>query len=102
MLKEGNTIESLEAAVTDMHIAAYESMTHVRGMARCALLAMETPGVSIECIAGVLEAIISSVDIAKNSVDYVAGEAGVNTLDPHWLRRIDAREKERELARGAA
>lgn len=56
----------------------------------------------MECIAGVLEAIISSVDIAKNSVDYVAGEAGVNTLDPHWLRRIDAREKERELARGAA
>lgn len=102
MLKEGNTIASLEDAIVELHTCASESMTRVHGMARCALLAMESPHVSLECIAEVLQAIICDIDIASNSVDCIADDAGVNTIDQSWLRRIDARHEERALARGAA
>lgn len=92
MLKEGNTIKSLETAVADLHTCASESLLRIHGMARCALLALETTqGVrSTECIAEVLAAIVNEVDIVSNSVDGIAGDVGVDTIDPAWRRRLQA------------
>lgn len=93
MLKEGNTIDSLETAVSDLYTCASESLDRIHGMAQCALIALESPnGVSsTECIAEVLAAIVNDASMARDTIDGIAGDAGIDTLDdPAWQRRMQA------------
>lgn len=93
MLMKGNTIDSLETAVADLHTCTSESLSRIHGMAKCALIAMESPsGVQcIESIAQVLMAIVNDAGMAIDTIDGIAGDAGIDTLDdPAWQRRMQA------------
>ena len=87
-----NTIESLEATVTDMHALACGSLARIRGMARCALLALESPNPAgrMESVAEVLQAIAFDAEMAHNDVEVEAEKAGVKTVDDAWMRRLQA------------
>lgn len=87
-----NTIKSLEATVTDMHALASGTLARIRGMARCALLALESPGMEgrMESIAEVLQAIELDAEMAHNDVGVEAERTGVKTLDDAWMRRLEA------------
>lgn len=94
-MDELKTIRSLEASVTDMHALASGSLSRIRGMARCALRALESPrgAADLMSIAEVLQAIAMDADMAHNDVSVEAGRCGVNTVDDAWMRRLQATPK---------
>ena len=92
-MAQKNTIDSLETAVSDLYTCASESLDRIHGMAQCALIALESPnGVSsTECLAEVLAAMVNDASMARDTIDGIAGDAGIDTLvDPAWQRRLQA------------
>jgi hypothetical protein len=75
-----------------MHALSSGALEGIRGMARCALLALESPrGVGdLQSIAEVLQAIVTNADQGHNDVDCVAEEAGVKVQDSAWMARLHA------------
>lgn len=94
-MTEAVTTQSLAAALTDMQALSSGALAHIRGMARCALRALETPSGArdLESIAEVLEAIAQEAEITHNNVGVEAERVGVETHNAAWMRRLEARPK---------
>lgn len=94
-MTNAKTIQSLEASVTDMHALASGALERIRGMARCALHALESPrGASdLESISQVLQAIAQDADMAHNDVGVEAERCGIKTIEDAWMRRLQAMPK---------
>jgi hypothetical protein len=88
-------IQSLEASLEDMHALASGSLARIRGMARCALRALESPrgAGDIESIAEVLQAIAQDAEMTHNDVSVEAERQGIKTIDDAWMRRLQAMPK---------
>lgn len=91
-MTDAKTIRSLEASLKDMHALASGSMERIRGMARCALHALESPrgARDLESIAEVLQAIALDAEIARDNVSAEAECQGIKIIDDAWVRRLQA------------
>ena len=86
------TTQALEASLTDMHALASGALSHICGVARCALRALETEGGArdLESIAQALSAIALEAEMAFDNVGVEAERRGIQTIDPAWQRRLNA------------
>ena len=84
--------EDLLNSLTDMYALSSGALERTRGIARCALRALETDaGVSdLEAIAGALLAIIVDVDSVHGCVSVEAEKHGIQTIEESWNRRLQA------------
>lgn len=94
-MTNAKTIQSLEASATDMHALASGSLARIRGMARCALRALESPRgtCDLESIAEVLQAIAQDADMVHNDVQVEAERCGIKVIDDAWMCRLQAMPK---------
>ncbi len=91
-MAEPTTVAPLEVALGEVHVLASGALARIRGMALCALRALETPGgvVDLESLAEVLQAIAADSCEARHEVDATAEAAGIKTVADAWIRRLDA------------
>jgi hypothetical protein len=101
-MTQENSIRSLETTIVDMHAMACGSLSRIRGMARCALFALESPSMAldIERLAEVLQAIAIDAEITHNDVCVEAEGAGTKATDSSRMRRLDARVAARKFLNG--
>lgn len=94
-MTEVKAIQTLEASLADMHAMASGSLARIRGQARCALRALESPigARDLESIAEVLQAIAMDADMTYNDVSVEAESNGIKTVDDAWMRRLQAMHK---------
>lgn len=94
-MTEVKAIQNLESSLTDIHALASGSLERIRGMARCALRALESPrgARDLESIAEVLQAIAMDADAAHNDVGAEAERNGIKTVDDAWMCRLRAMPK---------
>lgn len=80
-----NTIETMEALASG-------SLSRIRGIAKCALRALETESGArdLESIAEALQSIILDADMTHNDVGCEAEHHGIKTVDPSWMNRLQA------------
>jgi hypothetical protein len=95
MTKPTNEItatKKLLISLENMSDLARGSLSRIRGIAKCALFAMETDsGVrDLEAIAEALKAIILDADMSHNDVGCEAENHGIQTIDKDWERRLHA------------
>lgn len=98
--------QALFNSLTEVHAMANGAFERIHGIARCALLALETDaGVrDLECIAEVLKSIVIESDGAYNDVAVEAEKHGIQTIDAAWERRLNAivRRAESSIQKGGA
>lgn len=96
---EVSTEQKLILALDSMCQAATGPLCRIRGIARCALLALESDSVfrNPECIAEALMAIALEADMAQNDVSVEAEAHGISTLDPAWKKRLEAACRARDI-----
>jgi len=94
-MTEVKAIHKLESSLDNMHAMASGSLARIRGMARCALRALESPigARDLESIAEVLKAIAMDADMTYNDVGVEAESNGIKTVDDAWMRRLQAMPK---------
>lgn len=84
--------QALLSSITDMHALSSGALERIRGVARCALRALETEaGVrDLESIAEALTAIAMDADSVHNDVAVEAEKHGIQTISGSWQRRLNA------------
>ncbi len=89
-INETTTDQTLLISLENMSCTALGALARIRGIAKCALRAMETDsGVrDLEAIAEALKAIILDADMAHNDVGCEAENHGIQTIDKDWERRL--------------
>lgn len=88
--------KKLMDALELVHSLASGTLSRIRGIAKCALLSLETPGGvrDLEAIAEALKAIVLDADMTHNDVGVEVEAFGVKTIDPAWERRLKAMSSE--------
>jgi len=89
---EISTAKSLLISLEDMHCLADGSLSRILGIAKCAMRALETESGArdLEALAQALQAIILDAEMTHNDIGCEAQNHGIQTLDPRWLKRLDA------------
>lgn len=89
---EISTAKNLLIALEDMHCLAAGSLARIRGIARCAMHSLETESGArdLEALAQALQAIILDAEMTHNDVACEAENHGIQTVDPRWLKRLNA------------
>lgn len=84
--------QKLLSSLDEMHSFASGSLARIRGIAKCALRSLETEdGVrDLAALADALKAIIMDADMTHNDVSCEAENHGIQTIDPAWLKRLNA------------
>lgn len=87
-----STTQALEASLTDMHALSSGALSHIRGVARCALRALETEGGvrDLESLAEAFSVIALEAEMAHNNVGVEAERHGIQTTDAAWKMRLAA------------
>jgi len=97
--------QELILSLDSMCVTAKGALSRIHGIARCALLALESEaGVrNPEAIAEALMAIALDAEMAHNDVAVEAEAHGICTLDLAWQKRLEARCRAEKTiaARGA-
>jgi hypothetical protein len=78
--------------LVDMHALTNGAFSRIRGVAQCALRALETEGGvrDLESIAQALSAIALEAELAHNDMSMEAERHGIQTIDAAWERRLKA------------
>lgn len=95
MDKSTNEIKAeqrLLTALEDMHNLSSGSLSRVKGIAKCAVRALETDSGArdLEAIAQALKSIIMDAETTANDVGCLAEQNGIQTVDKDWMRRLKA------------
>jgi len=101
MGKTSNEIATEEKLLNSLELMFFfssSSLSRIRGIAKCAIASLETDLVlhDIEAVAQCLNSIILDIDMAYNDVGCEAEKHGINTIDPHWFKRMSALSKVRK------
>lgn len=97
------TVEGIGEAVETMDALSHDGFGRISGLARLALLSLETPEGhrSVEGLAAVLETICTIAEDTKNCINCEAGDVGFGHDEQGWKRRADARRAHLEAQRKA-
>jgi len=91
------TEQKIHNSLEDMHNMASGSLSRIRGIAKCALRALETESGThdLEAIAEALKSIALDADMSHNDIGYTAEKHGIKTTCSAWVARLRAMPNER-------
>ena len=87
------TVEAIGEAVETMDALSHDGFGRISGLARLALLSLETPEGhrSVEALAAALVTICAIAEDTKNCINCEAADVGFGHDEQGWKRRADAR-----------
>ena len=97
-MSDANNTKARIAAVNDLHATTFQALARIRGAARCALRALESPkgARDLESIAQVLAGIADLAEFTYCEVDWLGDVLGISHCKESWKRRQKAKKAARE------